>query len=139
MKTRKVYLDTNVVSDIIDINRKNHSDTLELLKKLIINNYEIAISEDMLSTLYYILNDKENTLQFFQEVIFVDWNVLVFGNSVLQNATKLSFEKKLDFEDLLQCLCAKENECGFFITNDKKFYDCGMKVLTTKEFLKYLQ
>ena len=89
----------------------------------------------MLSTLYYILNDKENSLQFFQEVIFVDWNVFAFGNSVLQNATKLSFEKKLDFEDTLQCLCAKENGCSFLLSNDKKFYDCGIKVLTTKEFL----
>jgi len=136
MENKKVYLDTNVVADIIDTSRQNHSDALELLKKLIINNYEIVISEDMLSTLYYILNDKEKTLQFFQEVVFVDWNVLAFGNSVLQNATKLSFEKKLDFEDLLQCLCAKENGCGHLITNDIKFYDCGVKVLTTEEFLR---
>ena len=136
MQNRKVYLDTNVVADIIDTNRKNHTDALELLKKLIMNNYEISISEDMLSTLYYILNDKENTLQFFQEVVFVDWNVLVFGNSVLQNATKLSFEKKIDFENLLQCLCAKENGCVFLVTNDKFFYDCGVKVLTTEECLR---
>lgn len=139
MQNKKVFLDTNIAVDIIDISRKGHGDALELLKKLILNSYEIYISEDMLSTLYYILNDKESTLQFFQEVVFVDWNVLAFGNSVLKNATKLSYEKKFDFEDMLQCLCAKENGCSFLITNDRKFCDCGINVLTPEEFLKRVE
>lgn len=44
-------------------------------------------------------------------------------------------EKNLDLEDLLQCLCAKENGCGYLITNDKKFCDCGVKVMSSVEFL----
>jgi predicted nucleic acid-binding protein len=43
----------------------------------------------------------------------------------------------LDLEDILQCLCAKENGCDVLITNDKKFYDCDIKIMTIKEFLAY--
>ncbi len=89
----------------------------------------------MLSTLFYISKDKNATLEFFQNVIFIDWTVLSFGKIVIQNATKLSLEKNLDLEDLLQCLCAKENQCDILITNDKKFYECGISIMTLDEYI----
>lgn len=134
MEAKKIYLDINIVADIIDSSRQNHGRALQLLKNLILNNSEVCISEDMLSTLYYILKDKTKTLNFFKEVVFVDWHVLVFGKKVIQDAVDLSLEKNLDLEDALQCLCAKENECDAFITNDKKFYDCGVNVMSNEEF-----
>jgi len=48
----------------------------------------------------------------------------------------ISLVKKLDLEDILQCLCAKENGCKILITNDKKFYDCCVSLYTIEEFLK---
>jgi len=48
----------------------------------------------------------------------------------------MSLEKDLDLEDVLQCLCAKENGCDVFITNDRKFYDCGINIMTTEAFLE---
>ncbi|MEA3384144.1 MAG: hypothetical protein U9Q20_05655 [Campylobacterota bacterium] len=48
----KIYLDTNIVADIIDSSRTGHDISLELLEFLVLNGYEICISEDMLSTLY---------------------------------------------------------------------------------------
>ena len=90
----------------------------------------------MITTLYYILKDKITTLGFIDDVIFVDWTILSFGKSVLNQAVKLSLKENLDLEDTLQCFCAKENGCGILITNDKKFYDCGISIYTTEEFLK---
>lgn len=136
MDTRKIFLDTNIVADLIDTKRNNHDQSLELLKNLILNNYEICISEDMITTLYYILKDKRVTLEFLENVVFIDWKVLIFGTKVLKEGLKLSLEKNLDLEDLLKCLCAKENGCEILITNDKKFYECGILVLSTEEFLK---
>lgn len=54
---------------------------------------------------------------------------------VIKSGIELAIEKNIDFEDILQCLCAKEN--GYLITNDKKFYDCGIKIMTTKEFIEH--
>jgi predicted nucleic acid-binding protein len=93
-----------------------------------------VISEDMLSTLFYIQKDKRKTLEFFK-VIYKRWVISSFGKDVIKKAIDLSFENSLDLEDVLQCLCAKENGCDVLITNDKKFYDCDIKIMTIKEFL----
>jgi len=135
MKNKKIFLDTNIVADIIDSSRTYHTSSLELLKFLVINKHEICISEDMLTTLYYISKDKKQTLRFFKDLIFIDWNVLIFGMGTIGEATELALEKDVDLEDVLQCLCAKESDCNILITNDKKFYNCGIEVLTVEKFL----
>lgn len=89
----------------------------------------------MLTTLYYISKDKKQTLRFFKDLIFIDWNVLIFGMGTIGKATELALEKDVDLEDVLQCLCAKESDCNILITNDKKFYNCGIEVLTVEKFL----
>ena len=116
--------------------RDNHELSLELLKKLMLEEYDIFISEDMLSTLYYISNDKRATLEFFENIVYVDWNVVLFGMDVIKEATHLSLTKGLDLEDTLQCLCAKNNACHTLVTNDKKFVDCGIKIVNYERFLK---
>ena len=134
MHQNKIFLDTNIVIDIIDISRPNHNNLLVLLKQLMLSDFEICISEDMITTLYYISKDKKTTLEFLKNVVFVDWTILVFGKTVLEKAVELSLEKDLDIEDVVQCLCAKENNCDVFITNDKIFHDCGMKIMSSEEF-----
>ena len=138
MGAKRIFLDTNIVADIIQKARPNHKNSMELLEYLILNNYEICISEDMITTLYYILKDKKTTLGFLENLVFIDWTILIFGEKVLKNAVKLSLEENIDLEDTLQCLCAKENDCEVLVTNDKKFYDCGIKIMTTQEYLKYI-
>ncbi|PHS34379.1 MAG: PIN domain-containing protein [Sulfurovum sp.] len=128
MGKSSIYLDTNIVADMIDGARNNHKLSLELLKKLMLEGYDIFISEDMLSTLYYISNDKKATLEFFENIVYVDWNVVPFGIDVIKEATHLSLTKGLDLEDTLQCLCAKENACTMLVTNDKRFVDCGIEI-----------
>ena len=135
MERTKIYFDTNIVLDMIDPSRHNHSKSIQLLKKLGLQEYKMYISEDMLSTIYYISKDKTSTLEFFENIIFIDWSILAFGTNVIKNATQEALQKNLDLEDLLQCLCAKENGCQILITNDKKFYDCGLEVLSTEAFL----
>ncbi|KIM02804.1 MAG: hypothetical protein KU28_05490 [Sulfurovum sp. PC08-66] len=134
MVAKKVFLDTNIVLDIIDKNRLNHMKAKGIWEILIKNHSTIMISEDMLSTLFYINKDDSYTLEFFK-LIQNRWDIVSFGTTVISNAIELSLEKTLDFEDVLQCLCAKENGCDVFITNDKKFYNCGIEIMTIEEFL----
>ena len=131
---KKVFLDTNVVIDILNSQRLNHLNAKKLLEYLIINDIEIVISEDMLSTIFYIVKDRKQTLNFFN-VILEDWDVVSFGKDITKEAIALSLENSLDLEDTLQCLCAKENGCYALITHDNKFYNCGIEILTTTEFL----
>ena len=55
----KIFLDTNIVVDIIDKSRAKHKIALDFLEYLILEEYIICISEDMLTTLFYILKDKK--------------------------------------------------------------------------------
>ena len=132
----KIFLDINVVADLIDKSRHGHKVAFDFLEYLISYDYDICISEDMLTTLFYVLKDKTRTLEFFEDLIFIDWHILTFGLDTIKLATSLSLKHSLDLEDMLQCLCAKEHGCDVLITNDKNFCDCGVKVYTIEEFLK---
>jgi len=127
--TNSVFLDTNIVADIIDSSRKNHVSSVKILEQLIEKQYEICISEDMITTLYYILDDKENALRFIRELVLVDWTVLTFGTDTIKEAIDIALREKKDLEDILQCLCAQKSGCTMIITNDKKFYDCGIDIV----------
>ncbi|MDD2652771.1 MAG: type II toxin-antitoxin system VapC family toxin [Sulfurimonas sp.] len=126
--SKKIFLDTNVVADIIDAKRENHTKAMKLMEKTVNDNYVVCISEDMLTTLFYISKNKKETLEFFQNVIFIDWEILNFTKDILQNGVELSLQNALDLEDVLQCLCAKQSGCETIVTNDNKFYNCGIEV-----------
>ena len=133
----RIFLDTNIVADIIDKSRYGHKKALELLEHLRLEDYTICRSEDMLTTLFYISKDKTNTLLFFENLIFIDWVVLTFGLDIIKRATSLALTQRLDLEDVLQCFCAKENSCNVVITNDKEFYQCGIDIVNINDFLKF--
>ncbi len=125
---RKAFLDTNIVADLLDTGRRHHRDSLRLVEDFIQNDIQICISEDMISTLYYISKEKIATLEFLKNVVFVDWEVLSYGKEMLHKAVELSLRDGKDLEDILQCLCAKSNGCSVIVTNDTDFYDCGIEV-----------
>lgn len=133
--TKKVFLDTNIVADILDCKRDRHQESLQLIEKLIEEDWGICISEDMISTLFYISKEKKQTLKFFQNVIFIDWEVVCFGKNLLNEAVAFALEKSTDLEDVMQCLCAKQNDCTYVITNDAKFCDCEIEVFDAGRFL----
>lgn len=131
----KIFFDTNIVLDIIDAQRPNNKKIPELLEFLILNGIDIVISEDMLSTIFYVQKDKPLVLKFLLS-IQKRWIISSYGQNVIKQSIELSLEKGIDLEDILQCLCAKENGCEALITNDNKFYNCGVPVFTIDEFLK---
>jgi len=136
MENKSVFLDTNIVADMIDGHREHHENSILLLKMLIVKEYEIVISEDMLSTLYFISRDKKATLEFFENIIYIDWHIASYGTEVIREATRLSLSKSIDLEDTLQCLCAQKENCSIIVTEDKNFVDCGIKIVNYKRFLK---
>jgi len=130
----RLFLDINVILDIIDDARPSHQSSVKLWIKAVDESAEIFISEDMLSTIFYISRDKKHTLEFLQ-AIQSRWQIVSFGKKVILDAISYSIEKDIDLEDMLQCLCAKEHGC-VFITNDKKFYDCGVEICSVDDFLE---
>lgn len=134
MENNNIFLDINVVVDFIESSREGHQKAVELIQYLIIYDYLIHISEDMLTTIYYISKNKKTALSFLKNIVD-DWRVLAFGMQVVKNGIDLSIKHDLDLEDVLQCICARENGCAVLITNDNKFYDCGLNICTVEDFL----
>ena len=134
MENKKVFFDANILLDIIIRERKGNLNAKKLWKYLILNNMDIVISEDILTNVFYISKNKNDTLTFL-EIVQNRWEIIPFGKEVISHAIALSLKNNLDLEDVLQCLCAKENGCQVLITHDKKFYDCGLEIMTTKAFL----
>ena len=135
MDNKKIFLDINVVLNILGAARMKHAEAVQLWEILVLKDYQIYVSEDMLSTVFYInRDDRKYTLEFFK-LILNRWQIVPFGKDVVAKAVDLSLENDLDLEDVLQCLCAKENGCKTLITNDKKFYDCGIAVMNCADFI----
>jgi len=133
MINKRLYLDTNIIIDMIDNKRENHHLAKELILKLVKDGYEVYFSEDMITTIYYILRGNEVVLYFFKNAIN-EWNIVPFDKKVIKESIDFSLKYQTDLEDTLQCFCAKENGC-ILLTSDKKFIDCGVKILTYDEFL----
>lgn len=122
----KIFLDTNIVLDMMDSSRSNHTKSLKLLEFSITKDIQIFISEDMLSTIYYINSDKDYTLIFFEKLIS-KWNIVPFGQKIISDSIAFCMKTGSDFEDTLQCFCANHHQCDL-VTSDKKFVDCGVKI-----------
>ena len=100
-----------------------------MIAKLIMEDYSIFMSEDMLSTIFYISKDKEKVLLFF-ETILSKWSVVPYGIALISEAiTKCKTHKGQDLEDTLQCLCSREQDCIYIVSSDKNFVDCGIEVV----------
>jgi len=131
---KKLFLDTNIIIDIIDEARTSHSKAKETLIKIIQEDYEVYVSEDMISTVYYILKSNEKVLDFFKQIL-QEWHIVPFGNDVIDKAIDQCKAHGGDLEDTMQCLCAKKHGCTLFLTSDKTFVDCGISIITYKQFL----
>jgi predicted nucleic acid-binding protein len=130
-------LDTNIIIDFLDKKRPNHKKAEELIGYLILNSYNIVISEDMLSTIFFIDKDTKKVLKFFKTVL-KKWEIVSYGLPLMEEAIETAIEQNLDLEDLLQCFCAKKSGCEVFITEDKGFCDCGLAVFGVDGFFSDL-
>jgi len=133
----KIFLDTNIILDFLDKNRKNNSVAIKTIEFLILNDYEIFISDDMLSTIYYINKDKQKTLMFFKDILDI-FNIAYFDKNIISESLDIAIKNNCDLEDTLQCVCAKQNKCKFILTNDKKFIDCGVELISYDYFKQFL-
>jgi predicted nucleic acid-binding protein len=122
----------------MDKNRAGYTNAVTLLDLIIERNGEILISEDMLSTIYYIIEEKVYALDFL-DFIRQRWQIVPFGKEVVTQAIKEAAKKNLDLEDTLQCFCAKAYGCDVLVTNDKGFVSCGIPVMSVNELLNKME
>ena len=134
----KIFLDTNIVIDLLDVSRKSSEDSLQLLELAMLEKMELAISEDILTTVYYVMqkNIPRKKLLAFLEMLNEEFAILNFGRVGIKKSIKLCQKNsKLDFEDVSQAVCAEKHKCDMIITNDKNFPKLKVSVKTGEEFI----
>jgi len=140
----KLFLDANILVDIVDNNRV-FSRQSALLFTYFINNddtYELYTSCDLLTTVYYLTRKPLGKVKALQQIkIFNETiEVIEFANKEISEAIELMERNKKysDLEDTIQYVMARKNKCDYIITNDKNFASGDVPVLSSEEALEVL-
>ncbi|KIM13323.1 MAG: hypothetical protein KU38_01325 [Sulfurovum sp. FS08-3] len=122
---QKLFLDANIILDLIDAKRDRVAITKERLTTHLANGDRLYTSCDIFTTVYYVAAKHNEfskviaqleAIASFVEIIPIDANIIHEAIRV----SKASEHK--DLEDILQYICAKEMVCDLILSNDKGFY-----------------
>ncbi|MDO8453893.1 MAG: PIN domain-containing protein [Sulfurimonas sp.] len=137
---KKVFIDANVILDLFECSRLFHEYSTDVIGKLILDEeVELFISTDMISNIFYILNNIykygfDKTLNVIEKISQI-FNL----HGVVQSDIRASIDicKKhifKDYEDALQYICALDDECTLIVTNNPKdFKNSSIDIATSKE------
>jgi len=142
---KKVFLDANILIDILDTNRPSSVESAEVFEVLVrgVENFTLFTSCDLLTTVYYFTRKplgQKIALEKIKKLNHII-KVIEFGNSEVSEAIELMErnEKYSDLEDTIQYVMARKEKCDYIITNDKKFASGDVPVLSSEEALVKLK
>jgi predicted nucleic acid-binding protein len=135
----KVFLDTNVVVDLLGERDPYYYAAAKIATLADIGRIELFVSALTYSTVFYLLTRFEDKEQVKEKIRKFK---LIAQNSDLTDKIidKGLISKFNDFEDALQYYCALKMDCKILITrNGKDFKESEIAVLTPDEYLHSLQ
>ena len=141
---KKIFLDANILIDILDNGRATSKESAEVFEVLVrgIDKFSLFTSCDLLTTVYYFTIKplgQDLALKKIKKLNQVI-KVIEFGNIEVAEAIELMErnEKYSDLEDTIQYVMARKEKCDYIITNDKNFASGDVPVLSSAEALKVL-
>ena len=139
MKNKNIFIDANIFIDLNDKSRIYSKDCLSILNFLVKNDFRIFTSCDLMTTIYYILSkiDKIKALDDIEQINKI-CKVIDFSNDEIKQTCKLMKENSnyKDFEDTIQYVLAKKENCSVILSNDKGFYSDDIQVFTSTQYIK---
>lgn len=137
----KLFLDTNIILDILDRERPFSKEAEVLFKFIEDGTFAAFFSESVITTTDYVLIKKFTNVQ--RVSILTDLLKLVTiiecSNRIVRNALL----KSADVEDAILYELALTEKLAYFITNDKqalkKLATKKLPIVTTKDFLQLLK
>lgn len=124
----KIFLDANILIDILKLRNKEGIEYKEAIKLL--NSSNIYMSVLSIHIAYYVLKIKpksklSNGINDFCNAI----NTLPLSEDITSQAMVIGYK---DFEDTLQYITAIDSGCDFFLTRDMKDFTELKKILSNK-------
>ena len=142
MKISRVFLDANILLDMIDRDRGRVDRTRHLLAKMLEEGVVLYTSCDILSNIYYVARKQLPKQQLIEEMLRIIeiFEIVEINKTMAKSALLKNLEvPNLDFEDLLQRACAETIECDLIVSNDKRFVQGNIPVLSTTEAEKLME
>ncbi len=137
----KLFLDTNIILDLLDDKRTFHFESFELYKLMEKGLVLGFISESVITNTDYILKKlmtKSNRIQLLDELLHLI-KILPCSNLVFERAIKNNFD---DLEDVILYQIALESRLNYFVTNDinatKKLSSPLLPVIAPKNVIKFV-
>ncbi|CAA6801354.1 MAG: Ribonuclease [uncultured Sulfurovum sp.] len=141
---KKIFLDANVLIDILDNTRPTSSESAKIYEVLVrgVEKYKLFTSCDLLTTVYYFTRKPLGQAMALHKIKKLNQiiTVIEFGNKEVDEAIILMErnDKYKDLEDTIQYVMARKEGCDYIITNDKAFASGDVPVLSSEEALKKL-
>lgn len=137
----KIFLDTNILLDVLSSERISSQDTKNLLLKYSNEKAKFVINDLSLNTLYYIGSklDRDKTFNFMKDITFDNPLFEVYymnADDLKQIYNYMDKNVGEDFEDLQQYIAAKNSGCNCIITNDKAFPKLDIPLIRTNTKLE---
>jgi len=141
----KLFLDTNIIFDVIDVSRPNSDNVRRLLLAGEDNGLTFLISAITVNTIVYVMQQKfklkANLLKEKLFLLFDLIEVVAFDYHAIAGGLELDFD---DLEDSFQFASALECGADVLVTEDKLFLAKGtdgssLKILSTPEAISILK
>jgi predicted nucleic acid-binding protein len=138
----KLFLDTNIILDILDTNRIFAEESALIFNNIETGFYTGYISKSVITTTDYILTKKFNHINriaLLKELLGL-LKIIGCNNAIIQNAIQSNTH---DIEDAILYQLALSEKVDYFITNDKqaqiKLTSKKLPIVSSKQFLKLLK
>ncbi len=129
----KIFVDTNILLDLL-LDRENSEQASVVLNSIDIGLFRGVVSDITMVNIFYIAKKQrkiEEIRQFLSLLIDI-FEICTPDEKIFKEALNL---QNSDFEDNIQYLLAKKNDCDCIITNDKKFRFKDIEILSSEEFI----
>lgn len=132
---RKVFLDTNIIVDLIADRKPFSKYAIEIFNAAETKKIQLFASSHSIATIFYILKKfhEEKTLKAILLSLFDYLTIVPVDASILMQGLR---SRHKDMEDAMQIYCAMTvNQISYIVTrNIKDFKSSEVKVLTPDEF-----
>ncbi len=128
----RVFVDANIIIDVVNATRSNHKNSLKKVSSLLSNNHRLFTSCDIFTTVYYVASksvDCDLLIKALDSMLEV-MEIIPIDSAIIKKALHIcSSEKNSNFEDVLQYVCAKTFDCDLILTNDHDFYSPDIRLM----------
>ena len=134
----KVFIDTNVILDVLCEREKFYNDSLNVLKLCEANIIKGYLSALSITNIIYIMRKELNNEKIYDIINTLSsiFKIVDLTEKDIHCASILDFD---DFEDAVQTAQAHKVRSDYIITRNLNDYiNCGVNVITPNNFINYI-